>query len=65
VNKIWRLEERIRKDDFRRRLTLFRYLESVMSYGVEIWGWKEKKELEKIWMDYVRYLSWIFIHRDT
>jgi len=39
-------------------LTLFRYLvKNVMSYGVEIWGWEEKKELEKIWMDYVK---WIF-----
>jgi len=52
------IRERICKDDFRRKLTLFRYLiESVMSYGVEIWEWEEKKELEKIWMDYVR---WIF-----
>ncbi|KMQ88766.1 hypothetical protein RF55_11689 [Lasius niger] len=35
---------------------LFKYLvQSVMAYGVEIWGWEEK-ELEKI-MDYVR---WIF-----
>lgn len=37
---------------------LFMYLvESVMSYGVEIWGWEEKRELEKIMMDYIR---WIF-----
>ncbi|XP_024875876.1 uncharacterized protein LOC112457185, partial [Temnothorax curvispinosus] len=31
--------------------------ESVMAYGVEIWGWEEKVELEKIMMDYIR---WIF-----
>lgn len=41
---------------------MFRYLvESVMAYGVEIWGWEEKKELdyvkEKIMSDYAR---WIF-----
>ena len=37
---------------------LFRYLvKSVMEYGVEIWGWEEKRELEKIMMDYAR---WIF-----
>lgn len=37
---------------------LFRYLvRSVMEYGSELWGWEEKKELEKIMMDYVR---WIF-----
>ena len=28
-----------------------------MAYGVEIWGWKEMEELEKIIMDYIR---WIF-----
>lgn len=28
-----------------------------MSYGVEIWGWEEKKELEKVMLDNVR---WIF-----
>lgn len=48
MNKIWRLGERICKDDFIRRWMLYRYLmQSVMEYGVEIWGWK-KKELEKI-----------------
>lgn len=50
--------ERICRDDSVRRWILFRYLvQSVMSYGVEIWGWEEKKELEKIMMDYIR---WIF-----
>lgn len=28
-----------------------------MEYGVEIWSWKEKEMLEKLMMDYVR---WIF-----
>lgn len=37
---------------------LFKYLvKSVMEYGVELWGWQERKELEKIMLDYVR---WIF-----
>lgn len=36
---------------------LFKYLvQSVMTYGVEIWGWEEEKELERIMMDYVRWL---------
>jgi len=26
-----------------------------MTYGVELWGWEEKKELEKILYDYVRW----------
>lgn len=58
ANKTWGLGERICRDDFTRRWGLFRYLvHSVMSYGVEIWGWEEKKELERIMLDYVR---WIF-----
>lgn len=37
---------------------LFKYLiQSVRSYGVEVWGWEEKEELEKVMIDYVR---WIF-----
>lgn len=27
-------------------------------YGAEIWGWDERKELEKIMMDYIR---WVFL----
>ncbi|KYM96955.1 hypothetical protein ALC62_12371 [Cyphomyrmex costatus] len=33
------------------------FMELVMAYGVEIWGWEEKEDLEKVMMDYVR---WIF-----
>lgn len=29
---------------------------TVMKYGVEIWGWKERKELEKI---HERFLKWV------
>lgn len=46
---IWRLGEKICRDDFGRRLTLFKYLvQNVIAYGVEIWGWEEKKELGKV-----------------
>ncbi|CAB0029227.1 unnamed protein product, partial [Trichogramma brassicae] len=27
-----------------------------MSYGAELWGWNERKELEKVQMDYVRWV---------
>lgn len=58
ARKIWGLGERVCRNDFKRRWMLFRYLvESVMCYGVEIWGWEEKPELEKVMMDYMR---WIF-----
>lgn len=58
ANKIWGLGEKICKDDFKRRWYLFEYLvKSVIEYGVEIWGWKEKKELEKVTFDCIR---WVF-----
>ncbi|XP_043476186.1 uncharacterized protein LOC122507501 [Leptopilina heterotoma] len=53
----WGLGENRCRGDFIRRKMLFTYLvKSVMSYGVEIWGWEEKKELEKIQMDYFRWI---------
>lgn len=58
TKRVWGLDERICKNDFKRRWMLFNYLiQSVMSYGVELWGWEEKRELEKVMMDYTR---WIF-----
>lgn len=52
---MWSLGERICRDDFGRRWKLFKYLvQSVITYGVEMWGWEEKKELEKIMIDYMR-----------
>lgn len=52
---VWSLGERICRDDFGRRWRLFKYLvQSVITYGVEIRGWEEKKELEKIMIDYMR-----------
>jgi len=27
-----------------------------MEYGVEIWGWKDVEELEKVMLDYMRWL---------
>lgn len=55
ARKVWGLGERICRDDFIRKWVLFKYLvQSVMTYGAEIWGWEEKAELEKVMMDYVR-----------
>jgi len=40
-----------------RRLWLFdRLVWTVMGYGVEVWDWKEKEELEKL---EERYLRWV------
>ncbi|CAB0038897.1 unnamed protein product [Trichogramma brassicae] len=53
----WGLGERRCREDYRRRMLLFKYLvQSVMSYGAELWGWNERKELEKVQMDYVRWV---------
>lgn len=55
---VWGLGERICRDDFSRRWMLFRYLmQSVMSYGAEIWGCEGRKGFMKVMMDYIR---WIF-----
>jgi len=57
VRKVWDLGEKVCRNDFLRRWNLFKYLiQSVISYGVEIWGWVEREELEKIMLDYVRWL---------
>jgi len=58
VRKVWGMGERMCRDDLIRRWMLFKYLvQSVISYGVEIWGWEERMDLEKIMTDYIR---WIF-----
>jgi len=52
ARKVWGLGERMCRNDFTTRWDLFKYLvQSVISYGVEIWGWEEREELEKIMLD--------------
>jgi len=54
VRKVWGLGEKVCRNDFMKRWDLFKYLvQSVISYGVEICDWEE---LEKIMMDYVRWM---------
>jgi len=49
MKRVWGLGERICRNDFKRRWNLFKYLvQSIIEYGVEIWGWEEKTDLEKI-----------------
>lgn len=57
VRKTWGLGERKCHEDVGRRKMLFNYLvRSVMSYGAEMWGWSECKELEKVQCDYYRWM---------
>ncbi|XP_011865993.1 PREDICTED: putative golgin subfamily A member 6-like protein 6 [Vollenhovia emeryi] len=45
------------RDDWARRLWLFdKLVWTVMSYGVEIWGWREREEVERM---HDRYQRWI------
>lgn len=49
---MWGLGERRFRDDFKRRMMLFKYLVlEVIMYGAEVWEWKEREELERIQKD--------------
>jgi len=53
MRRVWDLGERLFKDDFRKRMMLFRYLVlEVIICRVEIW--KERMELEVIQKKYVK-----------
>jgi len=56
MRKVWDLGERLFKNDFRRRMILFRYLVmGIIMYGAEIWGWREREELEVIQKKYIKW----------
>lgn len=50
--------------DWGRRVWLFdRLVWTVMSYGVEVWSWKEREEMERL---KERYLRWMLeVNRKT
>lgn len=53
---VWGIGERKFRDDFKRRMWLFRRLVvGVLLYGVEVWGWKEREELERIQKKYIKW----------
>lgn len=57
MGQVWAIGKRRFEIDIRRRLWLFdRLVWSVMGYGVEIWGWKEREEFEKL---HERYIRWV------
>jgi len=54
MKKVRGLGERIFKDDFKRRMMLFRYLVmGIIMYEAEIWG-REREELEVLQKKYVK-----------
>jgi len=49
MGKIWRVGRRKFGGDWGRRLWLFdRLVWTLLSYGVEIWGWKEREGVKRI-----------------
>ncbi|CAD6201948.1 GSCOCG00002867001-RA-CDS, partial [Cotesia congregata] len=57
LGQVWSIGKRKFGDDWARRIWLFdKLVWSVMCYGVEIWGWKRREEMEKM---QERYLRWV------
>ncbi|XP_051161831.1 uncharacterized protein LOC127281899 [Leptopilina boulardi] len=56
MGQVWGIGKRRFEDDWRKRVWLFDALVwSIVSYGVEIWGWNEIGKLESM---HERYLRW-------
>lgn len=54
MGEVWRIGKRKFDKDWCRRLWLFdRLIWTVLSYGVEIWGWKEREEIERLKERYI------------
>jgi len=57
IGQVWGIGKRRFGKDWRQRLWLFnRLVWTVMGYGVEVWGWKEREGLEKLKERYLRWL---------
>ncbi|EZA58505.1 hypothetical protein X777_14664 [Ooceraea biroi] len=57
MEQIWGIGKRRFGKDWERRIWLFdKLIWTVIGYGVEIWGWKERENIEKL---EERYLRWI------
>jgi len=55
MGQVWGIGKRRFERNWGRRLWLFdRLVWTVMDYGVEIWGWKERVELERLEERYLR-----------
>jgi hypothetical protein len=57
MKQVWGIGKRRYGNDWGRRIWLFdRLVWTVLGYGVEIWGWKEREEVERLGE---RYLRWV------
>jgi len=56
MREVWGIGKRLWGKDWKRRIWLYDTLVwTVLGYGAEIWGWKERKEVEGM---HERYLRW-------
>lgn len=57
MNQVWGIGERKLGGDYEKRMMMFNVMiKSIILYGVEIWGWKEWKEVEAIQERYIRWI---------
>jgi len=57
MGRVWGIGKRRFGRDWGRRLWLFdRLVWTVMGYGVEVWGWREREEMEKLEEKYLRWI---------
>jgi len=57
LGQVWGIGKRRFGKDWKRRVWMFDTLIwTVLSYGVEIWGWKEREEMERL---QERYVKWV------
>lgn len=57
MGQVWGIGKRRFGKDWGRRMWLFdRLVWTVMGYGVEIWGWRERERIERIEEKYMRWV---------
>jgi len=57
IGQVWGIGKRRFGKDWGKRVWLFDLLVwAVLGYGVEIWGWKERKHIERVQERYMRWL---------
>lgn len=55
MGQVWGIRKRRFGKHWERRLWLFdRLVWTVMAYGLEIWGWKERDEMKRMEKKYLR-----------
>ena len=56
MKQTWYIGKILFENNVMKRLILFDYMvKSIMMYGVEFWGWEERKDLEEIQERYIRW----------